>query len=106
MWVPAYPLQEKELRLKTEGRRLPPLPGPLLLVRLRLRLRRDKRRGGVLLLFCFPGWPSFLGYPGLLSGHPYGISVWRRARRERLSLATGSENDRKDENDEANDHSQ
>jgi hypothetical protein len=30
---------------------------------------------------CYPGWRSFLTYPGLQSGHPYGVSVWWRRER-------------------------
>lgn len=79
--VTAYPVQEKESRLKTEGRRLPPLPG-------------------------LSSLSAFACGSGAIRGEGVYFSVWRKARRERLSLATGSENDRKDENDEANDHSQ
>ena len=32
-----------------------------------------------------PGWRSCLADPGLLSGHPYGISIWLEVHNSRLS---------------------
>jgi len=49
-------------------------------------LLRGRRRGVDFLNATLPGWRSCLADPGLLSGHPSGISVWPAAIARRTAL--------------------
>ena len=43
-------------------------------------------RGNIISGRVYPGWRSFLAYPGLLSYHSYGVSVWLAALANRRTI--------------------